>query len=75
MCCVPTIEERVLAFGRSVSALPMALTGIDRLEAVHRAYEAVLCATPKHRLDEVHKAMLAMMVNLKLVRRGRGGVP
>ena len=75
MCCHLIVQDRVLGFSRTVSALPMSLTGIDRLEAVHRAYEAALCATPHPYLADVHAAMLAMMINLKLVRRGRGGLP
>ena len=75
MCCETSIDERVLGFSRAISSLPLSLTGIDRLEAVHRAYEAVLCETPHQHLDAVHSAMLAMMLNLKLVRRGRGGLP
>src|SRR5512133_1093681 len=57
MCCHLIVQDRVLGFSRTVSALPMSLTGIDRLEAVHRAYEAALCATPHPYLDDVHAAM------------------
>jgi hypothetical protein len=45
------------------------LQGDALVDAVHRLYEEVLCATPREHLDQAHDAMVAFMRSQGLLRR------
>jgi hypothetical protein len=66
---ITELAERLQRFGRTLPLLCTELSGYALLEAVHARYDAVMCATPKHLLDQAHDAMHALMHRHGLVRR------
>ena len=66
---ITELAERLQRFGRVLPALCAELKGFALLEAVHLRYDAVMCATPKHLLDDAHDAMHRLMHQHGLVRR------
>jgi hypothetical protein len=63
------LGHHLSAFARTLPTLCAQLQGDALVDAVHRLYEEVLCATPREHLDQAHDAMVAFMRSQGLLRR------
>ena len=55
------LAEPLVQFGCLLPQLCATLSGPALVDAVHRQYEHVICATPKPLLDDAHDAMSHLM--------------
>jgi len=62
------LGHRLSAFARTLPTLCAQLQGDALVDAVHRLYEEVLCATPREHLDQAHDAMVMFMRSQGLMR-------
>jgi hypothetical protein len=63
------LGHRLSAFARTLPGLCVQLEGDALVDAAHRLYEEVLCATPREHLDQAHDAMVAFMRSQGLLQR------
>jgi len=62
------LGRRLSAFARTLPTLCAQLQGDALVDAVHRLYEEVLCATPRELLDQAHDGMVMFMRSHGLLR-------
>jgi hypothetical protein len=62
------LGQRLSAFARALPMLCVELQGDARIDAAHRLYEQLLCATRREHLDQAHDVMSALMHRHRLIR-------
>lgn len=65
------VDDLVQGFRTTVAALCTAHSGRERIEAVNRAYEAVLCRTPHDLMEPVHEHLVTAMREHGVVQASR----
>jgi hypothetical protein len=55
------LDLRLSAFARTLQTLCAELQGDALVDAAHRLYEEVICATRREHHDQAHDAMIASM--------------